>query len=372
MSTDLRKLEIKIDAKVLLYIAVIIAILTFAWTFRAVIVMFFIAYIINSSLRPIVNRLEKRRIPRSLSISALFLLIFVVFSLFGIFSTNTFVSQMQNLTNAIPNIALNMVDFVEDNAPALAEVLPLEAFRTEVSTLAAGAEESTFFSALVNQENLIQVVAQAYGIFGGVLDLMIQLFTIMVVSAYLLSRKDSIYQPLVNLIPTENKEALSRTLHKIDRNLGSWLLGQLALMVFIGVATYIVLMFPSLFFDGYRLHLYALPIAIIASFLEIIPNLGPFLTMIFAGIIALGTSGFIPVIYVAIMFTILQNVQAVFVAPQVMKRALGIDPIVSILAIIGALQVYGVIGAVLVIPVIAIIKIVVTEIIEEYKQQQKN
>jgi predicted PurR-regulated permease PerM len=145
--------------------------------------------------------------------------------------------------------------------------------------------------------------------------------------------------------------------------LGSWLGGQLLLMLIIGVATYLIVLIPGLFSSSYTLDDYALPIAIVAALFEGVPNLGPFMTMVFAVVMALGSSGIGAVVYVIVTFSLLQTVEANLVVPQILRKSVGTDPILSIIAIIAGFELGGVVGALLVIPILVVAKVIFEELV---------
>ena len=70
---------------------------------------------------------------------------------------------------------------------------------------------------------------------------------------------------------------------------------------------------------------------------------------------------------VAAMFFIVQQVEGHIIVPQVMKRAVGLNPLVVILAIAAGSRLLGVIGALLAVPIAVVLQIIVTEVIEGKK-----
>lgn len=365
------KLEITIDRRVFFYSVFIVAALVAVWFFKGIFAMLFIAYIINTGLRPVVDALETKKIPRVVSIIGIYLLLLIILSAIVIFTANSFISQVQSLFNALPEIADNILTLIQETVPAAERILPFDALRKDVAEFSTDAQKSSFFNEVIKRENLLVVASGAYGIFGSVADILIRIFTVMMVAGYMLARKH-FYQPLVNYIPARRKETLLRTMDRINESLGTWIIGQLALMTFIGIITYFVLIIPGFFFGGYQLDEYAIPIALVAALLEALPTVGPFVTALIAGLFAVGTSGVEAVLYVGVTFTLLQNIEATLLVPMVMKRAVGVDPIISILAIIGGFQVYGIIGAAFVIPLLGIIKIVLSEVSGEYRLAKNN
>lgn len=365
------KLELTFDRRIFLYCLVILLAIAAVYFFRGIFAMLFIAYIISSGLRPLVDRLEANRVPRIVSIICLYVLGLVAISAIIIITANSFIEQVQNLLNALPLIADNVTNFLRDNVPAAERILPLDAIKTEVRNFTDDTQKSSFFTEIVKRENVLVVASGAYGVFGSVADVLIRIFTVLMVSGYMLNRKD-FYQPFISYIPARRKATLRRTFARIEESLGTWIVGQLMLMLFIGLLTYFVLIIPGWFFESYQLDQYALPIALLAAVLEAVPNIGPLITGVIAAIFALGTTGIGAVVYISFASMVLQNIEATLLVPLVMKRAVGLDPIISILAIIAGFQVYGVLGAVLVIPLVGIGRIVLSELMKAYVKDQQS
>jgi predicted PurR-regulated permease PerM len=95
---------------------------------------------------------------------------------------------------------------------------------------------------------------------------------------------------------------------------------------------------------------YALPLAMIAGILEIVPNIGPILTAVIASLVALTISPFTAVL--TILFSLLiQQLENNFITPKVMKEAVGLNPIVTIFTIAMGAKLAGIGGAILAVPI---------------------
>jgi len=106
---------------------------------------------------------------------------------------------------------------------------------------------------------------------------------------------------------------------------------------------------------------YALPLAIFAGFLEIIPSFGPFISAIPAVLVGLLISPLMALAVIALYFLI-QQVENNFIVPQLMAKECGLNPLVTIIALIVGFKLGGVIGAILAVPVVLLIEIILTEI----------
>lgn len=317
-----------------------------------------------------VNKLLAAKVGRGLAIAFTYLVVFAFLIFLGSILANEFGKQLTNLLASLPEIVESVLEFLFQNFPLLNDVAPSG---TEIEISEAVREVIAFIPDLINnvQDQISGITQGTITLFGDVASMAFNLVTVIIISVYMLAEEEPVYEKLLMSFGSRTAKRLRSVLSKIEEKLGSWLNGQFLLMIIIGLITYFLLIIPSFFDPNYRLDEYALPLALLAGLLEALPNIGPFITIIVTGLVAIGTSGLGSVIYVIVAFMGLQQLEAVLIVPQVMKRAIGIDPIVSILAVITGFQVSGVIGALLSIPVVGIGQIVIVELINEYKHNKR-
>jgi len=94
---------------------------------------------------------------------------------------------------------------------------------------------------------------------------------------------------------------------------------------------------------------YALPLAIIAGLLEMVPNIGPTIASILAGLFGLTISPLIGLLAV-LWGIIVQQLENNFIVPKIMKETVGINPLITILLIASGAKLGGIIGAVIAVP----------------------
>ena len=111
---------------------------------------------------------------------------------------------------------------------------------------------------------------------------------------------------------------------------------------------------------------FALPLAILSGLLEVVPVIGPIISSL-PGILLALTISPVLALAVAAMFLVIQQAESHIIVPQVMKRAVGLNPLVVILAIAVGTRLLGIVGALLAVPIAVVLQIVVTEIIEGRK-----
>jgi predicted PurR-regulated permease PerM len=214
------------------------------------------------------------------------------------------------------------------------------------------AELQRSFSSQVGSvgRNALQVTGQ---VFGGVFALL----TIVVLSFYLLLEHKQVKKTIASFFAKDSKDAALLTLVKIEEQLGAWLRGQILLSVVIGLFTWIGLTLLGM-------EEYALPLALLAGLLEIVPTIGPIIAAIPGIIIALSISPTVAIL-VTVFYIILQILENNFIVPRIMEKAVGLNPIVIILGIIIGGKLLGILGALLAVPFIALVVVIASEIRRE-------
>lgn len=182
-------------------------------------------------------------------------------------------------------------------------------------------------------------------------------FTILVMSFYFLLEREHLSRYLQFLFQTEKEERSKKCIDHIENALGSWVRGEFILMISIGLLTFIALTIIGL--------PYALPLAILAGFLEVLPNLGPTISAVPAIFIAFVVFSPLHAVLVAGIYWVIQLFENNILVPYVMKQAVGINPLTSIILILAGLHFAGMMGALLVIPVYIIAQVLRREFSQE-------
>jgi predicted PurR-regulated permease PerM len=180
-------------------------------------------------------------------------------------------------------------------------------------------------------------------VFGGVLS-----FLLMVVMSFYLSvENEGVGKFLKIVTPLKHESYVIDLWKRSQKKIGSWMQGQLILAVIIGVLVYLGLMLlnvPN-----------ALLLATLAAVCEIIPLFGPILASIPAITISFITSGFASALVVAGFYLIVHQFENQLIYPLVVKKVVGVPPIVSIIALVAGFELAGFLGLVLSVPIAAII-----------------
>ncbi len=292
---------------------------------REAFVVIFIALIIASALHRPVEWLGRKKIPRVLSVLVIFLVSAAIIGLLLYAIVPIVLIQLKYVTTNITNL---QVPFLEDIGG---------------SDLVESVDQSisqwmgTFF---YGGSNVLSVV-------GSIVGNAMLAFVTLVLTFYLSVSKGSIERFIRSIMPLD-KEAYVIGLYERTRNkLGKWLTGQLILSFIVGAMT-----FAGMSLLGTE---YTLIIAILAMVLEIIPYVGPIATGIISFILILPQSASLAIIAVLI-FLVIQQIENHILQPLIVGKAIGIDPVLIVVAILAGSEVGGIIGALLAIPAAIILQ----------------
>lgn len=316
--------KIEISHRTIIFTAVLLLAYLFVSKVADIIMQFFVALLIMTILNPLVTKLSKYKIPRAASVLLVYLLVFgiVIFSISAVVppladQTSSFIN---NLPRFLDNLGFSFVfsDQVLQQLVAQVAALPSEVARLTVSVFS----------------NILAVVA------------------VLVFAFYLLLERKKLNTQLGYLFGEKKKKEVGRFIDLLEGKLGGWARAQLTLMLIIGLASYIGLRLIGIPF--------ALPLAILAGLLEIVPYIGPVLAAIPAVLIGFGLSPLQGVAVAALAFLIQQLENYVFV-PKIIQKSAGVSPIVTLFALAIGFRLAGIIGFLIAIPVFITARLIVAE-----------
>jgi predicted PurR-regulated permease PerM len=311
------KHAVEISPSIVIFTVGFLGTLYFLFVIRQILVLLFLAFIVMTALRPTVEKLNRKLgIPRMLAIVLVYVL-----TLAGL--TGLIVLVLPPFVNEINNF-LRTIDF-----PVLQdEIKNIKFTLSEWSGLLDQVGNGAGF--------ILSLIEATFNIF-------FAFFTVMVMSVYLMIDRPALHKKIGWL--TKNRSHLKKAaqfLDSIEAQLGGWIRGQIILMVLIGVITYIGLSLLSM--------PYALPLAILAGLLEILPNLGPTLAAVPAVVIGFMMVSPLMGIAMLVFYTLVQQLENNLIVPKVMQANADVNPLIAILTILAGLKMGGVIGALLAVP----------------------
>jgi len=190
--------KIEIAPKTIFYVFATVFLAWFLWQVKAILFVFFISFILMSALSPVVDFLVKLRLPRAISVLLIYLTFIIGLVLLLVSVIPPVVSQTKDLISSLP---LLLGKAVFDNySQNITDFLSREFAR-------------------VSGQALRVTVNLATGIFS--------IFTVLVITFYLLLNKEHFYQTLIGFFPLTQQERIKKGILRVEKKLGFWVRGQL-------------------------------------------------------------------------------------------------------------------------------------------------
>lgn len=357
------KISVEITPKtILMVLGILLGIAIFIQIYQIFIIAF-IAFILSSALGPTLDSLIAKRVPKGLAILLIYFVLFLigVFIILGI--AVPIVNQIQKLVNNLPEIITSILKFIQNTFPAFSSQLDLQGLIDQVRTSLTPDRLTSFLGNFaVTGQSVSNILLGIGNIFVWLFGSIFNIFMVIVLSGYLLvERGVNSREKIIILNLLGNHAERIRDIYKrVQQKLGNWLRGQLLLCLIGAVINW------SLFtIFGFE---FAILIAIIAAVLVAIPTIGPALLTPTAALIALGTGGN-PILVLAYVLTygIYQQVENIFIQPLIMRKAVGINPIITLIGVLIGTQLAGIPGALITLPAVAIIQIILEDKVDHQK-----
>lgn len=337
----MEKYELAISYQAIFKIIFAVIFIVFLFLIKEIILTVFAAFVISTVINPLADWAEKKKFPRTLA--AIFIYAAVLFFVGVLFYliTPPLVKELTNLTSHFPQ-------YIEKN---IAQYPFLEVYNIKENLDKIFVMISSF-----TKEQLPNLFISTVSALGN----LFYIFLALAVSFYLTAEKNLVKNSLRRITPHNHHEGLIKILDEIEFKMGRWLLGQIALSV---ISSFII------FLGLTALHVpFALLLAILAAILRFVPFLG--------GLISDGTGILIaftisPMLGAAafLMYYLIQQMEAYILIPYVMEKAVGLNPVLVIVAVVSGGQLGGIAGALLAIP-ITIVTVILVEKLILYKNNE--
>lgn len=326
-----RKIVFDISVKSVLTVAIALILALALYYIRDILILFLISFILATALEPAVNYLEKKKIPRLLTVVVVYALIALfIYGLIRLMvppineQVTALIDNRQAIFDRITGYVAHIPPEFKDSLQKIIDTLP-----SRLTDFTSGA----FLSNIL-------------GVFSGLLGTL----TVFVVTFYLLLEKNVMAKAIKAFWPASSEKRAIKIYDAIAQKISFWARGQLILSTAVGILTFIGL--SVLKFE------YALVLAIVAAFLDLIPIIGPTITLVIGVGLAFATSP-VYALWVGILFLAIQQFEGNILIPQIMKRAIGVSPLIVIFAILVAGKLMGLVGILIAVPMASIIVVLV-------------
>ena len=341
------------------------------WMLRALgtlLAPFILAFVLAYILDPLVDRLQRWRIPRSLAVLLLALPAVGAFVALIVAGIPALAGQVEALIERVPDAVERVAEWVEGLQAGLLGVdLPLVDER-ELAARLRGLSPEAVTGFLEQQRTQIAersweaVLGLGRGI-GTVFTILGYLILTPVLTFYLLRDWDRIMARVSTNIPRQRAASWTAFGREYDRLLSRYLRGQLIAAAIVGVLTWLGLLIAGFPYSGL--------VGAVAGVFNIVPYLGLPVSLIPAIVIALVSGSFLAsMLKIVIVFGIVQVLDGNIIGPRIVGESTGLHPVWVILAITVAGVAYGFVGFLLAIPAAILVKLLVEAGLGRYRRSE--
>jgi predicted PurR-regulated permease PerM len=310
------------------------------YRFRFVAVIVFSGIVISIAIAPSVNWLHRRGLSRSLSVILIYLVLMVLLIGSIILLVPPIVEQV---TATVPKIE----SYYQDLKSALVNS-PLLALR-QIAAQLPSQLNLTPSAAASPATSSLGAIGQVLTATGVILSGLFTLTAILLIGFYWTLEREDAIRALLLPLSKDQREHAREILREIELRVGGYVRGQGIMVLTIFVADFVIFLIIGL--------PAALAVALLAGLFEVIPVLGPTLGAIPAVLVAFSYDSS-KVVWVIAAGALVQFLENNLLAPRVMHKTVGVNPIVTLLAIVAFGALFGLAGLLLAIPIAAIIQII--------------
>lgn len=340
----------------------LILLIWFLYFIKDVVLVVLVAVIIASGMEPLISWFKKYKIGRLPAAIISYLGIFSIFVGLMFFFVPPVLDEAASLLTELPK-------YLESTTlwnPLNANIESISTSQKVVQTLSDGVNNPSQLVRDAQSQIKTNIPSTSFGlsdlvksiqgissnvsngsieiistIFGGLFSFVL----IIVLSFYLLVKEDGVANFLRLITPVKKEKYVIDLWKRSQRKIGQWMQGQFLLGIIVAVLLYL-----GLTILGIK---NALFLAVLAGFFEIIPVFGPILSAIPAILMSFVDGGFTLSILVLGLYIIIQQFESHLIYPLVVKKVVGVSPVIVILALIIGAKLAGFLGIVLSVPMVS-------------------
>lgn len=306
--------------------------------------MLFIAIVLGTVIRPVVGWLHQRGLPRISGAILVYIMLLALLVGFLLLFFPMVIEQGTTIATTLPDYYQILREWVSSSPNQL--IVRLGEF---IPPMLPGLEPEE-----QTGEETLAAAGQAFGYLASASRGIFLTTAILLLAFHWTLNGPRTVQSLLSLLPNAQRESISELISAMETKLGHYLAGQSVLCLAIGImalVAYLLIGLPN-----------ALVLALIAGLFGAVPMIGPLLGAIPALLIALSIAPS-KLIWVIVATTIIQQIENGLLVPRVMRKAVGVNPFVSLLAIFAFGSLFGIAGALMAIPIAAMIQLLLNQFI---------
>jgi predicted PurR-regulated permease PerM len=319
------------------FVAIAAVVVTLAlWKLKLVISLFFLAVIIASAMRPGVEALRRRGIPRGVGVAVHYVGVLALVAVFLSVAVPRALDQVESTVGNVPTSTAELEQRAKHSSGVKHQILV--AIQKRLNGVPSGNE--LFHPA-------VSVTTKAF-------EALIGVFFVFACAAYWIFERDRTVDLVTSLLPRSKRKTVRDTWDLIDARLGAFVRGEILLIVF--VATLLSLAFWAIGEPYWVL------VGIFAGVLEIVPVIGPLV----AGAVAVGvgfTVSWQVALAAGLAVLIARLLEDYLIVPRVLGRAVGLSPLLVLVSVFAVGILFGGLAVLLAIPIAAVLATLVDVVV---------
>lgn len=332
-----QRLRVDITSGTIFRIILILVVFWFVYLILDILLMLFAAVVISAAVEPVANFLQRYRLPRTISVTLVYIILLLFLGGTGALLIEPLTDQITQLAVVSPHLIADITNFL-----SLIPQLNQEAI---AHSLQQGLQQ--FGQNLANVS--LNVVAQTRSVFSSIFTVLF----VFVLAFYLVVEKNALQKFARLITPRDHLPYIEQSIERAQRSIGRWVLAQLALGAIVGTIVGL-----ALWAVGIK---YALVLGLLSGILEIVPVIGPIVAAVPGVVVGLSQSWLYGLVAL-IVYIVVQQLENHFLVPAIMRKAIGLNPLVTIVAILLGARLYGTAGVILSIPIATIVSIVFSDL----------
>ncbi len=332
-----------------------------------ILVTFLVALFLAAAFSPAVDRIQKWGVPRAFSIIIMFTLVFGFISFL-----------IGTLIPIIANQLFEIADSIQQwfratlNATQEEETLFQKTIGGAINTLLLQFNSEQLLQALNDNiesiaTGLTDIAGRGSQIILSTVSTVFNMVLVLLLTFFLILDRKATNVFFHSLFPAKHQKYLTEKMSMVQKKIGEWVHGQIFLFLIVSIFTWIVFTILGI--------PYALTLAMLFGIAEFVPYVGPVSAFLISAPIAFNESLFLGFALI-IFYVIYQFLEGNFLVPIVMRQAVGLPPIVTILALIVGASfpnlINPIVGMILAVPVATIIAIFINDFAEKNSKSFKS
>lgn len=301
---------------------------------------FLLAYIGD----PLVDRLERLRLSRTLAVVVVFVLFSIIMGALILLIAPLVSAQAKALFERLPGY----IQWVENRI--LPVIIDFTGISLEDGELGLGPFMAEYGASAASWAG--EAIGRVTRSGKALMTLIVNLLLIPVLLFYLLRDWDRMIAAIGELLPAGSRDKVVAVAREADLALGGFLRGQLLVMLALALIYSVGLYLVGIDF--------ALAIGVVSGLVSFVPYLGLIIGLVLAGLAAVAQAqSAMALLGVAAVFVGAQLIEGMLLTPRLVGDRIGLHPVLVIFAVMAGGQLFGFFGVLLALPAAAVVSVIV-------------